>query len=130
MTSTDQAAIASHTLSQPFVEGLAQNRLRWQRCADCGAAQHLSRLACRACGSAALRWQDAAGTAVVKAASTVWRAPSPEFKPLVPYVLVIVQLTEGSRLMGHAAPGVQVGHTVRATFFAHGDRTLLRFVAD
>jgi len=39
-----------------------------------------------------------------------------------------VQLDEGPRLMGHAAAGVQIGERVRAEFFEHKGRPLLRFL--
>lgn len=119
---------ASNPMSQPFVDGLLQGRIRFQRCAACGNAQHLSKLICRHCGSNDLHWHDANGDATVVAASTVWRAPSPEFRPLVPYVLVIAQLEEGPRLMAHAAAGTAVGASVRASFFEFGGRPLIRFL--
>jgi uncharacterized OB-fold protein len=119
---------AVHPESQPFLDGLALGRVRFQRCAACGSAQHLARLACRECGTDAFTWHDAAGTGVIQAVSTVWRAPAPEFKPLVPYTLVIARLTEGPRLMGHGAAGARPGDAVRAGFFEHGGRTLLRFI--
>ena len=45
----------------------------------------------------------------------------------MPYTLVIVELAEGARLMGHATPGVAIGQRVRAGFFEHQDRQLIRF---
>ena len=57
----------------------------------------------------------------------VKRAPSDEYRPLAPYTLVIVELDEGARLMGHAAPGVVIGQRVRAGFFEHLGRQLIRF---
>ena len=40
---------------------------------------------------------------------------------------MIVELDEGARLMGHAAPGVAIGQRVRAGFFEHLGRQLIRF---
>ncbi|WP_416400926.1 Zn-ribbon domain-containing OB-fold protein [Alicycliphilus denitrificans] len=114
-------------LSAPFTDGLRQGVVRYQRCAACGHAQTLARHACQRCGHEDLRWHDAAGTATVRAATVVARAPSDDFRPLAPYTLVIAELDEGPRLMGHALPGVRIGQRVRAGFFAHQGRALLRF---
>lgn len=119
--------LASDSNSLPFVEGLARGVLRYQRCADCGAAQKLARYACRACGSARLAWRDSAGGGTVFATCVVSRAPSDAFKPLVPYTLVLVDLDEGARLMGHAEPGIAIGARVSAGFFEHDGRRLIRF---
>ncbi|CAN5460808.1 Zn-ribbon domain-containing OB-fold protein [soil metagenome] len=116
--------------SQAFIDGLVAHRLMVQRCTDCGRAQHLSKLLCRWCGGRSLAWQEAAGTAVLVAASKVWRAPSQDFRALVPYTLVIAELDEGARVMAHADDGLTVGARVRAGYFEHEGRTLLRFTAD
>jgi len=115
------------SLSAPFLEGLERGEIRYQACAECGAAQTLARYACRACGSAQLQWRTAKGLGSVYAATTVARAPSEEFRALAPYTLAIVELDEGPRLMGHAAPEVRIGDRVVAGFFKFGDRNLVRF---
>ncbi|NLD68122.1 MAG: DNA-binding protein [Limnobacter sp.] len=114
-------------LSAPFNEGLQLGILRYQRCTACGGAQTLVRYACRHCGHEGLSWSDAGGSATVRAVTVVTRAPSNEFRPLAPYTLVLVELDEGPRLMGHAAPGVRIGDRVRAGFFEHLGRRLIRF---
>ncbi|GGH54418.1 hypothetical protein GCM10010975_10960 [Comamonas phosphati] len=116
------------SLATPFNDGLHAGVVRYQRCAACGQAQTLARYACQRCGHEDLRWHDAAGTATVRAATVVARAPSEDFRALAPYTLVIVQLDEGPRLMGHAAAGVQIGERVCAAFFEHLGRPLLHFV--
>ena len=114
-------------VSQPYVEGLARGELRYQSCSACGAAQKLARLACRACGSARLEWKTSKGSGTIYAASVVSRAPSEVFKALAPYTLVLVDLDEGARLMGHAEAGVAIGERVTAGFFDHDGRRLIRF---
>ena len=119
--------ISLDPISRPFVEGLARGVLRYQRCMKCGTAQKLARYACRACGSTRLEWKDSAGGGIVFATSVVSRAPSDAYKPLVPYTLVLVDLDEGARLMAHAEPGIAIGERVRAGFFEHEGRRLIRF---
>lgn len=120
-------AASSSALASPFVEGLAQHELRYQRCTACGTAQTLARYACAHCGSEALAWETARGTATLHAVTVVSRAPSDAFRALAPYTLVIAQLDEGPRLMAHADPGVRIGDRVSAGFFVHDGRTLVRF---
>jgi len=113
--------------SQPFADGLARGELAYQACSQCGATQKLARYACRTCGSTALTWKTSSGKGVVYATTVVSRAPSDGFKPLVPYTLVLVDLDEGARLMGHAQAGVAIGDKVAAGFFEHDGRRLIRF---
>lgn len=114
-------------LSAPFNEGLRAHVVRYQRCKSCGHAQTLARYACQHCGSEQLDWHDSQGLATVRARTVVSRAPSDEYRALAPYTLVIVELDEGPRLMGHADPDIQIDERVRAGFFEHQGRTLLRF---
>lgn len=116
-------------LSQPFVDGLESQLVRYQQCRQCGQAQTLARYACQGCGSQSLDWLEACGHATVRAATVVARAPSDAFRALAPYTLVIVQLDEGPRLMGHAEAGMRIGTRVKAHFFRHQERVLLRFAA-
>ena len=119
---------APRPLAAPFTDGLRDGVLRYQHCTACGGAQTLARYACQHCGErGALQWRDAAGAATVSAVTVVARAPSDAFRALAPYTLVIVQLDEGPRLMGHATPGVCIGDRVFAGFFEHQGRTLVRF---
>ena len=110
-----------------FLEGLARGVLRCQACTDCGAVQRHPRMACKRCGSTRLAWRDTSGRGTVFAASVIARAPSEEFRALVPYTLVLVDLDEGARLMAHAEAGVAIGDRVAAGFFEHAGRRLVRF---
>ncbi|MDW3688190.1 OB-fold domain-containing protein [Cupriavidus sp. CV2] len=111
----------------PYQAGLDAGVVRYQACEDCSALQSLQRHACRACGGTRLAWRDAAGSATVHAVTEVSRAPTEDFRALVPYTLVLATLDEGPRVMAHAEPGVTIGERVRAGFMRHGERMLLRF---
>lgn len=111
-----------------FREALNREEILVQSCSACGAAQTLARYACRRCGSTRLEWREASGRGVVHAVTVVTRAPSDEFRLLAPYTLALVDLKEGARLMGHAAPGVAIGDPVRVEFFQVSGNTLIRFV--
>lgn len=118
---------AVHPAAAPFIEGLAQHELRYQRCTHCGRAQSLARHVCARCGASALEWHRASGKGTVYSATTVTRAPTAAYRALAPYTIVIVELDEGARVMGHARPGVVLGARVVAGFFELEGRTLLRF---
>jgi uncharacterized OB-fold protein len=111
----------------PFVEGLKEGALRYQACNACQAAQTLTRHACRRCGSTRLEWRKAAGRGIVYATTVVSRAPCDDFRALVPYALALVDLEEGARVMGHAAPGIAIGERVVAGYFELAGRNLIRF---
>jgi len=49
----------------------------------------------------------------VQACTQVERAPNDEFRALLPYAIVLVDLDEGFRAMGHGAPGLVIGDRVR-----------------
>ena len=98
-----------------YAAGLNAGVIRFQRCAACSAAQTLTRVACAECGSTQLAWHTATGSGTVYATTIVTRAPNDTFKALTPYTLVLVDLDEGARVMGHAPPGVRIGERVRAS---------------
>ncbi|MBE0627022.1 MAG: OB-fold domain-containing protein [Burkholderiales bacterium] len=110
-----------------FWEGCAAGELRYQHCAACAALQFHARAFCLRCGGAKLEWRTAQGSGTVYALSSVARAPTDEFRALAPYVIVLVDLDEGLRMMAHGAPGLCIGDRVRAGFFVHGGRSLPRF---
>jgi uncharacterized OB-fold protein len=124
----NEEVVSLSSVAGPHVEGLRHELLRFQRCTRCGGAQTLARYACADCGASALVWEVSSGLGNVVAVTTVTRAPSEAFVALAPYTLVIVELDEGARVMGHGVPGLRIGERVSATYFAHGERTLLRFV--
>lgn len=103
--------------------------LRYRHCSACDRSQSLRRDACTHCGSTALTDRTSCGRGLVHSVTVVTRAPSDDFRALLPYTLVLVDLVEGTRRMGHGSPGLRIGDAVEATFFTHGDRPLLRFVS-
>ncbi|MDN5843099.1 MAG: OB-fold domain-containing protein [Alcaligenaceae bacterium] len=118
---------AVHTLSQPFLDGLAKGTLRYQVCKHCKAAQSLARWVCFKCGGDEIEWRDASGTGGVIAVTIISRAPSDSFRGLVPYALAMVQLDQGPRVMGHIDKNAQVRDRVAFSVFQHDGRPLVKF---
>jgi hypothetical protein len=101
-----------------FWEAWAAGRLLIQRCESCGHAQFYPRIICVACGSAKPQWVDASGRGVIYSYTVVRRAPSAVFADFVPYVIALVDLEEGPRLMANVIAddlaAVQCGVRVQA----------------
>jgi hypothetical protein len=108
----------------------AGNRLRYQRCGGCGHAWYFQRDFCPACGTAAPQALDSEGAGTLYASTLVHRAPSEEFKPLLPYAIVLVDMREGFRVMGHAEPGLPLDSRVRCEMRLLAGRLLPFFLKD
>jgi len=104
----------------PFWEALREHRLTVQRCERCGHHQHYPRLLCTGCGSREVVPVEVAGTGTVYATTIVRRAPSPAFADDVPYVVALVQLDEGPRLLanvvGCPVDDVAIGQPVTVVY--------------
>lgn len=88
--------------TQAYWDGAAQDQLRYQRCRACGHVQLIPRSLCEQCQCNELDWHESAREGVVLTFTTVHRAPLPAFKEMVPYVIAIVDMDEGFRVMANA----------------------------
>jgi uncharacterized OB-fold protein len=118
--------------SAPYWEGLNEGEIRLQRCDACSRVQFYPRSGCRYCGSTSLTWEAMSGHADVYTYTVVHRAPFEAFKEDVPYVIAVVELAEGPRLVtnvvGCPVDDVHIGMRVRPVFDRAGDDvTILRF---
>lgn len=104
------------------------NAVDLTRCKACGRWCTLRPLACPECGSCSLGFQRASGKGKVKSLTVVHRAPDPQWREKVPYVVVLVNTDEGPVVMGHAASDVRLGDCVVTKLFDHGEQQLVRFV--
>jgi uncharacterized protein len=118
----------------PYWEGLRQGRLLLQRCSACGAVRHPPQPRCGRCRSPEHRWKEAAGTGTVHTFTVVSTAPNAELATAVPYVVVLVELDEGPRIVSNVVEmnpdEVAIGLRVRVRFDPVGDGVVLpRFVS-
>jgi uncharacterized protein len=121
--------------SRPYWDGLAEGRIRLQRCIACGQCQNFPQARCRQCLSDRLDWIDANGTGTLHSYSTVHRAPSAEFAADAPYVVGLVRLPEGVQLMARILVDdesqLALDMAVRAKPLRwHGEGYVLGFVPD
>jgi hypothetical protein len=102
---------------RPFFEAAARGELLYQRCPQCRHAQFYPRAACTACG-ADPEWATAAGRGTVHTYTVVRQNGMPPFKDQLPYVVAMIELPEGVRMMGNVtdcdADEVGVGAPVEA----------------
>ncbi|AJE49212.1 Zn-ribbon domain-containing OB-fold protein [Celeribacter indicus] len=118
--------------SVAYWEGARDGRLMFQKCGACGTVQFPPRFHCASCWEETPEWIESTGRGRVESFTVVRRAPLPEFRDKVPYVVAAVRVEEGPRmitnLVGEDALGVRIGDEVRVTFEtnAQGD-TLPQF---
>src|SRR6056297_1143604 len=110
----------SSALSDVFYAGCREGRLLLQYCSDCERWQFYPRILCSHCGGRGLHWRPATGSGRV-ATFTVFRHPvSPAYE--TPYVVALVDLEEGPRMMSHIVgcepESVEVGAAVTLSFEA------------
>ncbi len=119
-------------VSQPFWDGLREERVQLQRCDECDRWVFYPRSRCPGCLSDRLTWTPVDGMGTVYTFTVAEQPTAPPFADEVPQLLAIVELTQGVRLsttLVDADPAdVRVGTPV-APVFDHGDDgiTLLRF---
>jgi uncharacterized OB-fold protein len=77
------------------------HRLAIQTCMDCGARQHPPEPLCRACHGKALAFSPVSGQATLYAFTVVHHSVHPATANQVPYVLALVELAEGPRLVAN-----------------------------
>ena len=112
---TERAPAYGDPLTVPFWEAAVRHDLIVQRCRACGHHQFYPRPFCLACESTDVPWVRAAGTGTIYSMTTVHMQIAPEFEP--PYVVAIVQLDEGPRLLTNVVGGrSRIGDRVRITW--------------
>lgn len=106
-----------------FWDGCRAGELRYQQCRACGQVQNYPRGLCSRCHEPALEWRVSAGLGALASWTLVERAPSPAFRAIAPYYLVLVDLDEGFRLMTNLADAggdVAIGMRVSIGFVERG----------
>jgi uncharacterized protein len=106
-------------LSSEYWAAARAGELWYQECGACGHRQFYPRYLCTACG-AAPEWRVASGRGTVHTFTVVRKNLAPPFDRLTPYVLAVVELEEGPRMMGnitHCEPD-EVGIGMAVTVYA------------
>jgi len=105
--------------SRVFWEGAAQHKLLIQHCNACQHFIFYPRSLCPNCFSDTLSWVEAAGTGTIYSYTVVHQAYG-VFARQVPFVVALVELGEGVRMMtritGSPPETVRIGAPVRVVF--------------
>jgi uncharacterized OB-fold protein len=88
----------------------------YQSCAACGKLQYFRRSFCHACGAPDPEEKRTSGEGTVYATSLVCRAATPETRAHIPYNIVLVDISEGFRMMAHGDNDLAIGDKVFARY--------------
>lgn len=118
----------------PFWRAAARHELCFPVCDACGTVVFYPRAHCPRCLGRDLTWQRSAGRGEVYSATTVRSSRDPAFRDLVPYVLALVDLDEGVRMLTHVLADdpdrVRIGARVRVEWQRCGETSLPVFRLD
>lgn len=110
----------SMPVSEPFWQATREPRLIMQWCRSCERVVFYPREICPRCLGSDLEWRDSPGTGAVYAFSVHHRTGSQEMMDRTPYVVALVDLDEGARMMtnivGCDPDDIGVGMGVRVTW--------------
>ncbi len=116
----------------PWWQAAREGRFLLQRCAACGKRQFPPRMLCSHCGARAPAWVENDGLGTVYSFTIVHRPPEQSFMADVPYVVAIVELDAGPKMMSNVVgvppDQVRIGMRVRPVFERATDEiTLVKF---
>ena len=103
-------------LTEPFWDATRDRRLLVQWCTECEQPIFYPREVCPRCLGTALEWRESAGTGTVYASSVQHRPATPVMTDRVPYVVALIDLDDGIRIMSNVVgcdpPDVAAGMAV------------------
>ncbi|TMW11972.1 nucleic acid-binding protein [Alloalcanivorax gelatiniphagus] len=121
-------------LSQPFWDGCRERRLRLQYCPDSDRWVFYPRALDPHSWSTNLQWRDASGRGTVASFIVVHKPGHPAFQDEVPYVVALIDLEEGPRMLsnvvGCAPDQVRIGQPVRVHWVEQGGEVLPKFIPE
>jgi uncharacterized protein len=119
MSENDRPLPVADQDSEAYWEAARRGELLVQRCDACGAHQLYPRALCITCGADAPGWIVASGRGTVYSYTVNHRSPGRWASDRTPYVVALVDLEEGPRMMANidADPAeVEIGRPVVAWF--------------
>jgi len=86
-------------VSHIFYEGCQNGKLLYQQCSQCGEVIFFPKSLCPECLSHNIEWKESAGKGRIFTYTVTYANAPPEFISDMPYVLAIVRMDEGYKLM-------------------------------
>jgi uncharacterized OB-fold protein len=112
----------------PYWSAAREGRLVVQSCRRCGRHQLYPRAHCLSCRGP-VEWVESAGTGTVYSFTVIRQNPSRSFRHLIPFVVALVDLDDGPRVMtnivGSPPESVAIGSRVKVAFEAVSDEASL-----
>lgn len=100
-------------VTQPFWDSVKAHAMSIQRCNACQRHVFYPRMHCPYCFGRALAWVPVSGRGVVHAFTIVHYHADPTFRADAPYVVALIELDEGVRMMSNLADVTPDPHHVR-----------------
>jgi uncharacterized OB-fold protein len=118
--------------SAPFWQAAREHRLVIMHCRLCDRHFFYPRALCPHCHASVVEWTPASGRGTIYTFTIARRPAGPAFKPDVPYVVALVELEEGPRLMSNIVTedvdSIRIGQKVTAVYDDVSDEvTLVKF---
>ena len=85
----------------PFWQGCREGTLRFQRCTDCGRVRWPASFLCPECHGTAAEWEPSSGRGAIYSYVVYHVAFHPGFREDLPYVVALVDLEEGPRMLSN-----------------------------
>ncbi len=87
--------------AKPYWDGLRAGKLMLPKCGDCNTAFFYPRILCPHCHSRNVDWIEASGKGKLYSFEIAYRSFNPAFKVEPPFILAMVELEEGPRIMSN-----------------------------
>lgn len=87
--------------SKPFWDGLREGKLMLPKCGDCSRVFFYPRIVCPQCQSRNVGWIQGTGRGKLYSFEIAYQTISKAFKVKPPYVLAMVELDEGARMLSN-----------------------------
>ncbi len=120
---------------QPNADSLAywnaarEQKLLIRKCKACGELHFMPRYLCPNCWSDQLEWIESKGSGSVHSFTIIRRAPLTSFAALGPYVVALIELDEGPRMvanvLGDDALAVKIDDKVQVIFQERGEGAMV-----
>lgn len=115
--------------TKPFWDAVGEGKLKIKSCGECGKAHFYPRALCPHCHSDRLDWIEAKGTGEIYTFTIARRGAGKAFEADAPYVVALIQLDEGPRMMSNVVTddveSVRIGQRVRVVFAEAGEGVVL-----
>jgi uncharacterized protein len=106
--------------SQAYWDAARRHELVLQQCSECDRFRFYPRSICPFCFSDQFVWKHSDGRGSIYSFTVIHRPPAPSFRSRVPYVLALIDLEEGVRMMSNVVDcdphAVEIGMAVEVMF--------------